>query len=56
MSRRRVSQTELSSLLGRSQPWLSNRLTGQISFKISELQEISSLLKADVSTLILECV
>jgi transcriptional regulator with XRE-family HTH domain len=52
MSRRRMSQMQLAEALGRSQAFVSRRLTGEIAFDINELATIAEALDVPITALL----
>lgn len=40
MGRRRVTQTELAAVLGKSQPYVSRRLSGEVAFDTDDLYRL----------------
>lgn len=51
MARQRVSQSELAERLGRNQPWVSVRLTGQVPFVVDDLNDVCRALGVSIVTL-----
>lgn len=49
MARQRVSQLQLATRLGLSQPQISKRLTGRLEFRPSELDAVAELLGVPVT-------
>ena len=49
MARRSVSQAQVASTLGLTQPQVSRRLSGAVEFSASELSKLSKLLDVPVS-------
>lgn len=52
MGRRMTSQAGLAEKMGRTQQFLSRRLTGQTNFTIEEIAQIAAILEVSVSTLL----
>lgn len=52
LARQRRTQTDLSQALGRSQPYVSRRLSGRVAFGVDEVESIAGWLGVPVSTLI----
>lgn len=52
MGRRLTSQSHLADKMGRTQQFLSRRLTGQTNFTIEEIAQIAAILGVPVSTLL----
>lgn len=52
LARRRMSQSQLGSLLGLSQTAVSRRLLGEVPFDIDELTAVADALGIDVRDLI----
>lgn len=52
MGRRRVTQTQLAARLHLSQPAVSRRLHGEISFNVEELVTVADMLGVTVSDLV----
>lgn len=52
MTSRRVDQTEIAHLLGKSQSVISDRLVGKTEFRIGELQKIAAFLKVPLEQLL----
>lgn len=46
IARRGTSGRQLALRMGKSQPWMSRRLTGDVAFDIAELDQIAGLLGA----------
>ncbi len=49
LTRQHRSQADLCAALGWSQPFLSRRMTGQVSFSISEIEQIAGAFRLPVS-------
>ncbi|WP_157931839.1 helix-turn-helix domain-containing protein [Mycobacteroides abscessus] len=52
MARRRVSQQTLANAMDLSFMSISRRMSGHVSFSISELYRVAEILKVDIRTLI----
>ncbi|WP_157933485.1 MULTISPECIES: helix-turn-helix domain-containing protein [Mycobacteroides] len=52
MARRRVSQQTLANAMDLSFMSISRRMSGHVSFSISELYRVAEVLKVDIRTLI----
>lgn len=52
MGRRLTSQAYLADRMGRTQQFLSRRLTGQTNFTIEEIAQIAAILSVPVSVLL----
>lgn len=52
MGRRRVTGANIAAALGKSQSYVSRRLTGETAFDTDDLEIISGLLKVDPETLL----
>lgn len=52
LARRRVTQTQLASVLGIPQPAVSRRLGGKVPFSIDELADLAAYLGMPVASLI----
>jgi transcriptional regulator with XRE-family HTH domain len=52
LARRRMTQADLARALGKSPPWVSMRLSGQITFDVSDLELIAAGLKVPVTSLL----
>ena len=52
MNARKWTQAELADRLGRSQPWLSKRLTGTTPFKIEDLDTIAAVFELSPAELL----
>lgn len=52
MARRRMSQMGLAELLGRSQAFVSRRLTGEIAFNVNDLAKIAEALDVPLAALV----
>ena len=44
MARRRLNQTELATAIGRSQSYVSRRVTGEFAFDLDDLERIAAAL------------
>ena len=49
LARRRMSQKELGVAIGRSQPFMSRRLNGELPFDIAELAAIAEALDVPIT-------
>lgn len=47
-----ISQEKLATLVGRSQPWISRRLSGSVPINATELEEFAAALDVPTSRLI----
>lgn len=52
MARRGITQTDLASALGITQPQVSARLRGRVAFDVNELHAVSAFLGVPVATLL----
>ena len=52
MGRAQVTQTKLAQELGRSDMYVSRRLTGQVAFDMAELERIAEVLQVPVNRLL----
>jgi transcriptional regulator with XRE-family HTH domain len=52
MARRRVSGVALARRLGKSQPWISRRLVGDVAFDLDDLEAIATALDVPVAQLL----
>jgi transcriptional regulator with XRE-family HTH domain len=52
MAERRVSGAELARRLNVKQPYISRRLTGEVEFRLSDLQDIAAALGVPVTQLL----
>lgn len=52
MGRNRVSQTKLARAIGMSQPQLSERLNGQVSWRVHELEAVAAYFNVSVASLL----
>lgn len=52
LARRRVSGRELARRLGVSSPWVSQRLTGQTTIDLNDLEAIAGALDVPISALL----
>ena len=50
LGRQNVSQSELARRIGRSQPWIWNRLNGQTELTVKDVQQIALALGVPIST------
>lgn len=51
MDDRRMSQTKLATLMGKTQSWLSRRLTGDQSFRMKDLDRLATILEVTIPEL-----
>lgn len=51
LARQQMSGSELARRLGMTQPYLSRRLTGEVDFRIGELERIAEVLGVPVAQL-----
>lgn len=51
LDRRRMSQTQLATKMGKTQSWLSRRLTGNQSFRIRDLDRLAEIFDITVPEL-----
>lgn len=49
MAERKISGVALANLLGVRQPYLSRRLTGEVDFRVGELERIAETLNVPVT-------
>lgn len=49
MTEKKISGVALANLLGMTQPYLSRRLTGEVDFRIGELERIADKLGVPVA-------
>lgn len=49
MGRRRATQADLAAALGKSQPYVSRRLSGEVPFDTDDLYALADLLDAEVT-------
>lgn len=54
MGRQRMTQTALATHMGVSQGYISRRLTGEVPFTVTELDEIARILTVPISDLLPE--
>jgi transcriptional regulator with XRE-family HTH domain len=52
LARRSISQGALATKLGKSQAWVSRRLSGDVEMRVDELRAIAALLGVPVADLI----
>lgn len=52
MAARRVEQAAIADLIGKSQPSVSDRLTGKTEFRVGELQAIAQFLAVPLEQLL----
>ncbi len=52
MAQRRVDQAEIARVIGKTQPSVSDRLTGKTEFRATELHLIAQRLDVPVETLV----
>lgn len=52
MAAARISQETLASVFGKTQPWVSRRLSGEHTFTVPELERIADYLAVPLSTFI----
>lgn len=52
MGRRRVTQTDLARALGKSQAYVSRRLTGEVPFDLDDILALATFLGVAVGTLL----
>lgn len=52
LGRHRRSQADLGQALGRSQPYVSRRLNGQVAFGVDEVERIADWLRVPVGSLL----
>jgi transcriptional regulator with XRE-family HTH domain len=52
MARRRLSGRELARRTGKSAPYWSRRMTGEVAFDLDDLEEVAGLLDVPVSRLL----
>lgn len=52
MGRRRVTQTDLAVALGKSQPYVSRRLSGDVAFDTDDLFRLADLFEVEVTALL----
>lgn len=54
LARHNRSQTDLGQALGRSQPYVSRRLSGKVAFGVDEVESIAAWLGVPVGVLLAE--
>lgn len=54
LARRRLRQSDLARMLGRTDVWVSSRLTGQTRMSVQDLRDIAGALGVTVSGLLRE--
>lgn len=52
MTRRKITQAEVSACIGLTQQAVSRRLAGQVPFDVNELAKIADYLGLDIATLV----
>lgn len=52
MGRRRLTQGEVAAALGKSQPYVSRRLSGEVAFDTDDLFRLAELFEVEVTALL----
>jgi cyanate lyase len=55
LARKRMTQGALADALGRSDAYVTRRLTGETAFDLTEVEKIAEILRVPVQQLIGEC-